>query len=254
MANKNTPHIVTDARALYPRLNQAYRYDSTPTATHPRGVTVPCDAHDMGAEYTLNLELSEPEAVKLYNAMKADYIANKAPEWKDFKGPKEVFDFNDENGKYTAKTQLKAMFGKELAEKVQQYDAKNVLIKEPDFMLTTGSIVNALVMLVVYNPQNDNQSGVSLRLRQVQVLELAELQTKSAFTAIDGGFNSATDGFATGFDTQADNAPEPANVSTPAEKPKAKAKAKAEPKAEVQHVEKADNILNELADLTFDAA
>ena len=86
------------------------------------------------------------------------------------------------------------------------------------------------------------------------MLELAELQTKSAFTAIDGGFNSATDGFATGFDTQADNAPEPANVSTPAEKPKAKAKAKAEPKAEVQHVEKADNILNELADLTFDAA
>lgn len=254
MANKNTPHIVNGATALYPRLNQPYRYDSTPTATHPRGVTIPCDAHDMGAEYTLNLELSEPEAVRLYNAMKADYVAKKAPDWKDFKGPKEVFDFNEESGKYVAKTQLKAMFGKELAAKVQQYDAKNALIKEPDFMLTTNSIVNALVMLVVYNPQNDNQSGVSLRLRQVQVVELAELQNKSAFSAMDGGFNAATDGFATGFDTQADEPSEPANVAPPAEKPKAKAKAKAEPKVEVQHVEKADNILSELEELTFDAA
>jgi hypothetical protein len=54
-----------------------------------------------------------------------------------------------------------------------------------DFMLTTNSKVNVAVMIVPYNTGSLN--GVSLRLRAVQVLELAELEGgDDPFDKVDG--------------------------------------------------------------------
>ena len=59
-----------------------------------------------------------------------------------------------------------------------------------DFMLTTGSKCNVAVVVVPYNTGSIN--GVSLRLRAVQVLELAEMQGQDdPFTAVSGGFTAS---------------------------------------------------------------
>ena len=195
MANKHTSYIINGATALYPKLNRTYRFDKSKTDIYPNGETVPCEIQDDGAEYTLSLELSEQEAVKLYNLMQADYVAKKAPTWKEFPLPQEVFDYKEDTGTYVAKTKLPAMFDKDITTPVKQFDSKNKKIEEP-FELTTGSIVNSLVQIVVYMPQTDKQSGVSLRLRQVQVISLAEKVERSMFNVIDGGFSAPSEGFA----------------------------------------------------------
>ena len=194
MAN-NTSYIINGATALYPHLNRSYRFDTKKVDKYPKGETVPCEIQDDGAEYTLSLELNEAEAVKLYNLMKAEYTAKKDPTWREFPLPQEVFDHHEDTGTYVAKTQLRAMFGKDITAPVKQFDAKNKKL-DASFELTTGSIVNSLVQIVVYMPQTDKQCGVSLRLRQVQVISLAEKVERSMFNVIDGGFSAPSEGFA----------------------------------------------------------
>lgn len=195
MANKHTSYIINGATALYPHLNRTYRFDKSKTDKYPFGETVPCEIQDDGAEYTLSLELSEQEAIKLYNLMQADYVAKKAPTWKEFLLPHEVFEYREDTGTYVAKTKLPAMFDKDITTPVKQFDAKNKKLKAT-FELTTGSEVNALVQIVVYMPQTITQSGVSLRLRQVQIKTLAEKVERSMFNVIDGGFSAPSEGFA----------------------------------------------------------
>ena len=194
MAN-HTSYIINGATALYPHLNRTYRFDKSKTDKYPKGETVPCAIQDDGAEYTLSLELNEAEAVKLYNLMKAEYTAKKDPTWKEFMLPTEVFEYREDTGTYVAKTQLRAMFNNDITTPVKQFDAKNKKLDDA-FELTTGSEVNALVQIVVYMPQTITQSGVSLRLRQVQIKTLAEKVERSMFNVIDGGFSAPSEGFA----------------------------------------------------------
>ena len=96
-------------------------------------------------------------------------------------------------------------------------------------------------------------SGVSLRLRQVQVIDLAVMQSKSAFDKVEGGWTKS-EGFATGFRTATDEAAEEdegfdgaMDNPPPVKKPKPTAKAKAE-------VVNTDDILTELDALDFEDA
>lgn len=247
MAGANPIFIIEDVEALYPKLDQPYRYDKKKGV---KGLTVPCDATDDNAAYEMSIRMPKEKAVPLYKAMKAAYENKKAANWPDMPKSDAVFEIDDD-GMYTAKTKLKAKFDKDLVDPPKQFDANNVPLAK-DFLLTTGSTVNCLLSLVPYS-NTSMGDGVSLRLRQVQVTKLAVMKERSAFSAVEGGY-CQSEGFATSFETAADTAEEdddgaaPAVAAVPdAPKPKPQPEAKAEPKK----VETND-IDNELANLEFD--
>ena len=244
MADKPANIIVTGATALWPRLNQTYKF----VKKGDRQERVACPPTDDGAEYTLSLALTKAQAVPLYKGMKTAYNNGKTDGWPEFPSAEEAFAI-DEDGAYIAKTKLKGAFNNEPTS-VSQFDASNNELPK-DFMLTTGSKINVLVTFVVYDPTRLDGSGVSLRLRQVQVIDLAELKKRSAFDTVEGGFNSQVEGFATGFETPADDAAEAPEVPLPK---KDKPAAKAQPKSNTKSVEDFNDIDTALDNLEFDDA
>lgn len=247
MAGANPIFIIEDVEALYPKLNQPYRFDKKMGV---KGLTVPCAATDDNAAYEMSIRMPKEKAVPLYKAMKAAYEDKKAANWPDMPKSNAVFEIDDD-GMYTAKTKLKAKFNKDIVDPPRQFDANNVPLAK-DFLLTTGSTVNCLLSLVPYS-SNSMGDGVSLRLRQVQVTKLAVMKERSAFSAVEGGY-CQSEGFATSFETAADTAEEdddgaaPAVAAVPdAPKPKPQPEAKAEPKK----VE-TDDIDEALDNLEFD--
>jgi len=230
MAGANPIFILNDVEALYPRINQPYRYDNTMGAN---GLTVPCDASADNAAYEMSVRMTKEKAVPLYKAMKEAYESKKVANWPAMPKSEDVFEV-DLDGMYIAKTKLKAKYNDQPTNPPEQFDARNARLAK-DFMLTSGSTVNCMITLVPYSMANN---GVSLRLRQVQVTKLAVMKERSAFDVVEGGYVQS-EGFATGFASVADTAEEgddddgtaPAVAAVPdAPKPKPQPEAKAEPK------------------------
>jgi len=98
-------------------------------------------------------------------------------------------DDNNE-GHWIGKAKLKGAYSGEATNPPRQVDASRK--KLPDgFELTSGSTVNIACTVVPYNTGTIN--GVSLRLRAVQVLELAEKQeADDPFTEVAGGFSAGS--------------------------------------------------------------
>ena len=59
-------YMITRVKALYPRINQTYKFDSS---AGKKGQSVPCDALDDGAKYELSFLLDESAAKELYAPM-----------------------------------------------------------------------------------------------------------------------------------------------------------------------------------------
>ena len=247
MTYKPTTYIVTGATALWPRLNQTYKF----VKKGDKQERIACAPTDDGAEYTLNLALTKEQAVPLYNAMKKAYAESKQDKWPAFPSHDDVFEI-DEDGAFIVRTKLKGAFNNEPTS-VAQFDSSNNELPK-DFMLTTGSKINVLVTLVVYDPTRMDGSGVSLRLRQVQVIDLAVMKKRSAFDAVEGGFNSTVEGFATGFETPADKASEVAEEFEASQPKKSKPVAKAKPQTETKKVEDYNDIDEALDNLEFEDA
>lgn len=225
MADKPTTHIIRDVQALYPKINQTYKYDSK---AGERGRTVPCPASDDGAKYEMSFKMTKPQAQALYAVMEAAYkeAASKEEKWPEaLPKPAEVFKKDDkDSGMFVGKTALKGKYGNQFTDPPMQVDSKNKKLP-PDFELTTGSRVNLSVVLVPYSM---NGHGVSLRLKAVQVLELAERKAYSPFDIEDEGF-SVDDTGATGFEDIAASADiEPDEISEEVAEPKKVKKKKAE--------------------------
>ena len=242
MADKPITYIVTGATALYPRLNQTYKFVKNGDKQERQA----CAPTDDGAEYTLNLALTKEQAVPLYNAMRKAYADGKQDKWPSFPSHDDVFEINDD-GEFVVKTKLKGAFNNEPTS-ITQFDASNNELPK-DFMLTTGSKINVFVTLVVYDPTRMDGSGVSLRLRQVQVIDLAVMKKRSAFDTVEGGWTKS-EGFATDFETPTDKAAE-AEESTASEPKKSKTAVKAKPQAEAKKVEDFNNIDEALDNLDF---
>ena len=249
MANKNTTLIISDVTAMYPKINQTYKFDSS---AGERGRTVPCAATDDGSEYSMTLMLTKAQAVSLYSSMKEHYTTTKNDKWDAFPKAADVFKLDD-NGMFMIETKLKGKFGTELTEPPKQFDANNKQMPA-DFLLTSGSLVNVLVGLVTYEPTRG--CGVSLRLRQVQVIELAELKQRSAFEVIDGGFNSDAGGFATELmaPAPAPTAEDDFDMGSPAPKAVASAPKAVPAVAVVKETTDQNAILDGLDELEFDEA
>ena len=177
-------HIVTTAIALYPRLNQPYRFDNQEQRS------VPCAYMELGAGYDITFEVERDQASTLKklcleayaNAAAAD-TKRRWPEQPRFLPIKMVAN-EDGSSKFVGKAKLRAMYGTEKTQPPKQVDAQRNKLPD-DFRLTTGSIVNVAVTIVPFMSGPDNY-GVSLRLRAVQVLSLSEGAQEDPFTATTG--------------------------------------------------------------------
>jgi len=152
---------------------------------------VKCDAFDDGAAYEMSFVMSDEKAKELHRICMEAYSNAAALDTKR-KWPEKPtmlpYKRNDD-GEVVGKCKLKGAYGGDKTLPPKQVDAQRSKLPD-DFMLTSGSKVNVAVVVVPYNTGSLN--GVSLRLRAVQVLELAEMQgSDDPFTSVSGGFTSS---------------------------------------------------------------
>lgn len=187
MANQS--HIIKGVEARYPRLDKPYRFDNK---AGKNGKSVPCDPTEDGARYELDFTLSSQQAKTLYKLMQGAYTNAKS---RDDSWPEKLeMPFKkQEDGTFLGKSSLKAAYSGSVTEPPAQFDAKNARLGN-DFMLTTGSTVNIAVELIPYKMAT---TGVSLRVRGVQVLKYLPYKPPSPFGEEDGfTAGDATDMFA----------------------------------------------------------
>jgi len=188
MSNKS--YILKNVKARYPRIDQPYRFDSKAGA---KGKSVPCEAEEDGACYELGFVMSKDQAKDLYNAMNAAYKEAKDSSWPD----KLELPFTKLGDELVGKAKLKANYNKQPTARPALFDSQNVSLPE-DFLLTAGSTISVAVELIPYNMAT---TGVSLRLRGVQVIDYipykapSPFELESGFTAVDAPAESAEDIF-----------------------------------------------------------
>ena len=171
-------HIIMNAEARYPRLNACYRFDSAEQKS------VKCQPTDDGAAYETQFIMNDDEAKKLHALCMQVWEEAKAKDpKKNWPEKPSMLPYKKTDDGIIGKAKLKGAYGTDVTQPPRQVDAKKNPMPD-DFMLTTGSKVNVAVTLVTYNTGSVN--GVSLRLRAVQVIELAEMAQSDPFAAVDG--------------------------------------------------------------------
>ena len=180
----NETHIIRNVEARYPRIDKPYRFD---TKAGKKGKSVPCDATEDGASYELDFVLDKDQAKELYTIMQKAY--------KNAKGRDKSWDEKlnmpfkkQEDGTFLGKAKLRAAYDGVPTSLPDQFDAKNKRLEE-GFMLTTGSTIHVAVELIPYKIAATGASGVSLRLRGVQVLKYLPYKPPSPFGE-EEGFNA----------------------------------------------------------------
>ena len=173
-------HIINGVTARYPRLNTTYKFDSVEQRS------VKCDPLDDGAAYEMQFVMDSDTAKTLHGlcleAWKNAAAMDPKKIWLEKPG---LLPYKkQEDGTVVGKAKLKGAYGTDKVDPPLQVDAKRNRLPA-DFMLTTGSRVNLSVTIVPY--KTGAVSGVTLRLRAVQVIELAEGMTASdPFGEVDG--------------------------------------------------------------------
>jgi len=172
----NLTYIVEDVEALWPKINRPYRFDNKEKRS------VPCDATDDQAKYEIDFRMDKGQARDLWKAMSGAYTNQKQESWPEkIKNP---FKKDEESGTFTFKSKLAAAYNGEATPAPAQYDAKNKQL-DGSFELTTGSTVNVAVVFVPYSIDKE-RTGVSLRLKGVQVTNYVPRKSISPFKAVDG--------------------------------------------------------------------
>tara|TARA_R110000803_G_scaffold7607_8_gene24527 strand:+ start:2062 stop:2823 length:762 start_codon:yes stop_codon:yes gene_type:complete len=169
-------YTVINAVALYPRINQTYRFDTT------EGRSVPCGPTEEGAVYDLSFKMDKEQAKNLYRVMVKAYAAEKKTGWPD--ALPQPFE-EDAEGMFTGKAKLKGAYSGQLTTKPMQVDASNKILDD-DFELTTNSIVNVNVSMTPYFAKGNVGHGVSLRLKAVQVIKHEPRIVASPFGVVEG--------------------------------------------------------------------
>ena len=178
-------HIINNVSVLYPRLNQPYRFDNGERRS------VPCNWDADSASYDTSFIMDKEEALNLSRVCKEAYnnavamdTKNKWPE-KPKRMPAKTVKQEDGSVQYIGKCKINSKYGPDKVNPPKQVDAKRNKLPE-DFRLTTGSKANIAVTVVPYNTGVENY-GVSLRIRAIQVLELAaEKVSNDPFEVQDG--------------------------------------------------------------------
>ena len=172
--------------AQWPKLDKPYVFDDGWQSAN---------AKDEGAAYILEWKISEEEkdelqkvCDKLYAEAAAEAAKKEGKKWKAkpmYYPWREIED--GDKLVYNGKSKNKAAYGDDLTTPPAQKDAQGNLLPR-DFQLTTGSKINIYGFLKPYS--FGTTSGVQIRLKAIQVLELAPPMERAS----DDPF-SATDGF-----------------------------------------------------------
>lgn len=177
----NQSHIIKNVTARYPRLDQPYKFDRK---AGPNGKSVPCDATVQGASYDLDFVLTKAQAKELHGLMQ-DAYTNAAGRDKSWPKKLEINFKKHDGGTFVGKATRKASYDGVPTSPPVQFDSKNKPLGS-DFMLTTGSVINIAVDFIPYKIEASGATGVSLRLRGVQVLEYVPYKAPSPFDEEDG--------------------------------------------------------------------
>ena len=173
-------YIAKNVMALYPKLDKPYRFDKAEEKS------VACGPFEDGAAYELSFRIAKEDPVS------KEIWAYLQTCWDDFckaKGKKikmKDYPFKDdkEDPAYLVfKTKLKAAYGTDKTTPPAVFNAANQAIKDEEFFLTTGSTINVAFTGVPYSGVMGD--GVSLRLRAVQVIDLAEMAGGSSPFEVD---------------------------------------------------------------------
>ena len=171
-------HRMTHVKALWPRLNQPYRYDDA------QGTSVPCRMSDKDAGYELHVIVTEAQAKELAGKMRELFNSDEKTKGRMWTVKRrgdnglmqevEVKSLDDlfkrqEDGTFAVKTQIKKYNDDRTTPKQYMQDGT----KAPEgFELTTDSIIHVMVQLKAWS--NPNACGISIRPRGVMVVELAD--------------------------------------------------------------------------------
>ena len=187
--------VFNNVTVMYPRINRTYRFDNMEMKT------VPCDPMDDGAAYELQFTITKDEAIEVMKHAKAIYdAADKKDEKRDWpknmkytplgEYEKVVKAMKGDEDVFTIKAKLKGAYGTDKTRPPLQRDASNKDLPA-DFLLTSNSKCNVWGVMFAYN--TGAVSGVSFRLKGVQVLELAEMQASgNPFEETSGYTNGAS--------------------------------------------------------------
>ena len=189
-------YTIMGVEARYPRLNRPYRFDEKEMKS------VPCGPFDDGAEYSMSFLMTKEQATELHKVAMNAWANASAGDTKR-KWPEKPsllpYKTDEMTGAIVGKTKLKAAYNQEPTRSPIQYDAKNNKLPD-DFLLTTGSKVNLAVVIVPFNTGAVN--GISLRLKAVQILELAEpMEGSNPFQPTEGFTSEAADTFSNNRDS-----------------------------------------------------
>lgn len=174
--------LIENVFALYPRLNQPYRFDKG------ENKSVPCDALADGACYEMQFEMTKEQAMDLHTKCTELYTATAAadPKMPAKPGNHPYKQSDQAPGIVIGKARRKAGYDGKPSRPVNQWDKFNNRQPE-DFRLTTGSCVNLAVELVAYPGMG---GGVTLRLNDVQVIDLKPEMGTSPFAAQEDAENA----------------------------------------------------------------
>ena len=179
----NETFIIANVTAMYPKIDKPYRYDDK---AGEKGGWVECKATDAGAVYKMNFVMEQSVAEDLYTRMEKIYAGSRRPNWpEELKAPVDIFRETDE-GTWEGSANIKGQYSNRVVPVPDQFDSNANLLPE-GFQLTSGNTANIMVEFVPYAMTKENY-GVSLRLRQVQVVKLAERQAYNPFKKVEGGF------------------------------------------------------------------
>ena len=199
-------YVVKNVTALWPKIDKPYRFDNEENRS------VPCAADADGAAYELSFKMAKDDAKEFWSFIDdswKQYLKANGKKAEKMKNQPFAEDKEDPNF-LIFKAKIKASYSGQPTKKPTVFNAANQAIDDTDFQLTSGSTVNVAVQAVPY--MTGMASGVSLRLRAVQLLELAEVAAGASPFDVD----------------QAAVEKSIENLKVYAEKPAAKAEAPAE--------------------------
>ena len=173
-------YIIERVEALWPKVDRTYVFNSKVRRSEP------CDARDQNAAYSIAFRMDGATAKALFNVMKQTYAANRNEDWDEKLANPFV---KDDNGMYTHKANLKGAYNGETTTKPLEIDSSGEMLPK-GFQLTTGSTVNVAVQLIPYRMKLGKtwESGVSLRLKAVQVIKYVPMEVRNPFGKVEGGF------------------------------------------------------------------
>jgi len=181
--------MIRNVEFKWPRLNATYRYNAAEKRSEEAAPTA------QGAAYSINWEMGEQEAKKLYSELKAHYEAHKSEPFQKVFGMKKL-----ENGNYEFKAKRNGVTSQgTLNKKPEVVDGMKKALADVAFW--SGSKGNIQVSAYPsQNPQtNPPENGISLLIQKVQVTHAVYGDDLDDFdevpTTMEGGVDEALDDF-----------------------------------------------------------